>query len=194
MVTRAREAEKLLPRQVERAQYDAAVARRRLRAVAPALRHVAQTLEADWHDTLDHRQQAQPDDETRRANRHHVLNAQQQVEIRRLATDFPSLWSPPATSHQDKKRMARLLIEEGTFKRDGSSVTLCMRLKAGAILTRMVRWSRSGNKPTMIDPALLSRIDDLSAHHTAGEVATARNAAGIVHPTRGEFATNAVVY
>jgi len=58
----------------------------------------------------------------------------------------------------------------------------------------MVRLSRSGNKPTVIDPALLSRIDALSEHHTAGEVATALNEAGIVHPTRSEFDTNAVVY
>jgi DNA-binding transcriptional regulator YiaG len=73
-------------------------------------------------------------------------------------------------------------------------VTLFMRLKAGAILPRMVRLSRSGNKPTVIDPAIISRIDDLSEHHTAGEVATALHAAGSVHPTRGEFDTNAVVY
>jgi DNA invertase Pin-like site-specific DNA recombinase len=194
IVNRAREAEKLLHRQVERAQYEADLARRRLMAVDPALRHVAQTLEADWNDKLDHLQQAQHDYETRRANSHHVLNAQQQAEIRRLATDFPSIWSHPATSHQDKKRMARLLIEDVTLKRDGYSVTLFIRFKAGAILTRMVRLSRSGNKPTVIDPAIISRIDDLSEHHTAGEVATALNAAGIVHPTRGEFDTNAVVY
>jgi hypothetical protein len=114
IVKRAREAEKLLHRQVERAQYEADLARRRLMAVDPALRHVAQTLEADWNDKLEHLQQAQHDYETRRANSHHVLNAQQQAEIRRLATDFPSIWAHPATSHQDKKRMARLLIEDVT--------------------------------------------------------------------------------
>jgi hypothetical protein len=69
-----------------------------------------------------------------------------------------------------------------------------MRFTAGAILPRMVRLSRSGNKPTVIDPALISRSDALSEHHTAGAVATALNEAGIVPPTRGEFATNAVVY
>ena len=58
----------------------------------------------------------------------------------------------------------------------------------------MVRLSRSGNKPTVIDPALIARIDDLSEYYTAGEVATALNEAGIVHPTCGEFDTNAVVY
>jgi hypothetical protein len=69
-----------------------------------------------------------------------------------------------------------------------------MRFTAGAILTRMVRLARSGNKPTVIAPALISRIDDLSEPHTAGAVATALKAAGIVHPIRGVLDTNAVVY
>ena len=51
-----------------------------------------------------------------------------------------------------------------------------------------------GAKPTVIDPAIISRIDHLSEQHTAGEVAMALNEAGIIHPTRGDFDTNAVVY
>jgi hypothetical protein len=72
-------------------------------------------------------------------------------------------------------------------------VTLFMRFKAGAILTRMVRLSRSGNKATRIDPTLIAQIDTLTEQHTAGEVATKRNEAGIP-PPRGDFDTNAVVY
>jgi hypothetical protein len=61
ILKRAHEAEKLLHRQVERAQYDADLAKRRLMAVDPALRHVAQTLEDDWNDKLEHLQQAKHD-------------------------------------------------------------------------------------------------------------------------------------
>ena len=94
------------------------MAKRRLRAVAPANRHVAQTLEDDWTDKLEHLQQAKHDYETRRATSRYVLDAPQQAEIRHLATDFPRIWSHPATSHQDKKRMARWLIEDVTLRRD----------------------------------------------------------------------------
>jgi hypothetical protein len=69
-----------------------------------------------------------------------------------------------------------------------------MRFQAGAILTRMGRWSRSGHTPTVLAPALIARSDALSAPHTAGDGATALYDAGIVHSTRGAFATNAVVY
>jgi hypothetical protein len=48
-----------------------------------------------------------------------VLDAHKQAEIRRLATDFPRIWSHPATANQDKKRMVRLLIEDVTLTRDG---------------------------------------------------------------------------
>jgi len=194
ILKRAQEAEKLLHRQVERAQYEADLAKRRLMAVDPANRHVAQTLEDDWNDTLEHLQQAKQDYEARRATSRYVLDAPKQAEIRRLATDFPSIWSHPATSHQDKKRMARLLIEDVTLRRDAYSVTLFIRFKAGAILTRVVRLSRSGNKATVMDPALIAQIDALTEQHTAGEVATKLNEAGIPHPIRGDFDTNAVVY
>ncbi len=194
ILKRAQEAEKLLHRQVERAQYDADLAKRRLMAVDPANRHVAQTLEDDWNDKLAHLHQAKQDYETRRAKSRYVLDAQKQAEIRRLATDFPRIWSHPATANQDKKRMVRLLIEDVTLKRDGYSVTLFIRFKAGALLTRMVRLSRSGNKATVIDPALIAHIDALTEQHTAGEVAAKLNDAGMAHPTRGDFDTNAVVY
>ncbi len=65
-----------------------------------------------------------------------------------------------------------------------------MRFKAGTILTRMVRLSSSGNKATVIDPALIAHIDALTEQHTAGEVATKLNEAGIPHLTRGDFSSN----
>jgi hypothetical protein len=119
MLQQAQEAAKLWHRQVERAQYAADLAKRRLMAVDPANRHVAQTLEDDWNDKLAHLHQAKQDDDTRRATSRDVLDAQKQAEIRRLATDLPRIWSHPATAHQDKKRMVRLLIEDVTLKRDG---------------------------------------------------------------------------
>jgi hypothetical protein len=114
LVKRAREAEQRWPRQGERAPDEADVARRRLRAVAPALRHVAQTWAEAWHNQLDHLQQAQHDDEPRRAHSHHGLHAPQPAAMRRLATALPSLWAPPAPSHHDKKRLASRLLEEVT--------------------------------------------------------------------------------
>ena len=163
-------------------------------AVDPDNRLVAQTLEDEWNEQLLQLEQAKVECETRRAKSPYVLDAHQQAEIRRIATDFPSLWSHPAISVQDKKRLVRLLIEDVTLQRHLYQVDIFIRFTAGALVQRTVRLARSGNKPTVIAPALMAHIDALTAQHTAGEIATKLNAASLPHPTRGDFDTNAVVY
>ena len=43
---------------------------------------------------------------------------QHKARIRALATDFPALWSDPATPQRERKRMARLLIDDVTLHQD----------------------------------------------------------------------------
>jgi hypothetical protein len=122
-----------------------------------------------------------------------VLEEHKQAAMRRIATDLPSLWSPPATSLQDQKRLGRVLIEDVTLQRHQYQVALCMRFQAGALMERPVRLAGSGNKPTVLAPALITHIEALTERHTAGDVAATLNQAGGPHPTRGDFDTNAVV-
>ena len=68
-----------------------------------------------------------------------------------MVADFAAIWSHPATSFQDKKRMVRLLIEDVTLKRDGHEVEVYIRFKTGAIVKELYRVPSSGNKPTAID-------------------------------------------
>ncbi len=191
---RAEQTDKLLRRQVERAEYEAERARRHLLAVEPENRLVAKTLEDDWNAKLQQLEQAQSEYEKRRAKSYNGLDDQKQAEIRRIATDFASLWSHPATSMSDKKRLVRLLVEDVTLKRHQYQVDLFIRLKAGALIQRTVGLFRSGNKPTVINPATITQIDTLTEDFTAGEVAAKLNQAGIRHPIRPDFDTNAVVY
>jgi len=194
IVNRGQETDQLLRRQVERAEYEADRARRHLMAVEPENRLVAKTLEDDWNEKLQGLEQAKAEYETRRSQSQCGLDAHQQAEIRRIATDFPSLWSHPATSMSDKKRLVRLLIEDVTLKRHQYQVDLFIRLKAGAVIQRTVGLFSSGNKSTVIDPATITQIDTLTEDFTAGEVAAKLNQAGVRHPIRGDFDTNAVVY
>ena len=48
-----------------------------------------------------------------------------------LATDFPRLWNDPATPDRERKRMARLLIEDVTMTK-GEGIALGVRLRSGA--------------------------------------------------------------
>jgi hypothetical protein len=194
IVKRPQETDNLLRRQVERAEYEADLARRHLMAVEPENRLVAKTLEDAWNEKLQQLEQAKIEYEKRRTQNQYMLEAPKQAEIRRLATDFPSLWEHPATSIQDKKRLLRLLIEDVTLSRQQDQVEMCIRFKAGAVRQCTVHVAGSGNQPTLIDPAIITQIDTLTEHHTAGEIAAKLNQAGVAHPNRGDFDTNAVVY
>ncbi|MCP3878781.1 MAG: recombinase family protein, partial [Sulfitobacter sp.] len=194
IVKRAREADQLLHRQVERAQYDADPARRCLMAVDPANRFVAQTLEQEWNEKLRLLEQARHDYEAKRQHHHGVLESAKDGALSSLAGDFADLWHHPATRDQDKKRMIRLLIEDVTLTRHGHHVDVAIRFKTGTLIHESVRIARSGQQPTDIGVDILQRIEHLSRQHTAGEIAKILNEAGVIHPTRGIFDTNAIVY
>lgn len=194
ILRRAEEADKLLRRQVERAQYEADLAKRRLLAIDPENRLVGRTLEKEWNEKLEQLEQARKDYEERRLNNQCILSDEKKTEIRQIASDFPNIWKHEATSHRDKKRMTRLLIEDVTLKRQNNQVEVFVRFKAGAIERKSCTIPHSGYVRHVIQPELIQTIEKLAETHTAGETAKQLNAVGAKHPTLGRFDTNAVVY
>ena len=61
-----------------------------------------------------------------------TITQEQKTHILALAEDFPRLWKDPLTSDRDRKRMARLILEDVTLKRDHSLITVQVRFKGGA--------------------------------------------------------------
>ena len=112
---RADEADQLRKTHVQRARQHAELARRRYLAVDPGNRLVADTLEADWNDTLRAVQTAQDEYERQTAAANAALTEQHKQRIRQLASDFPTLWNDPATPARERKRVVRLLIEDVTL-------------------------------------------------------------------------------
>ena len=194
IVKRTAEANRLVHLHVDRAQYEANLARKRVMAVDPENRLVSQTLEKEWNDKLTLLEQAGVDYERRCKTHQCVLNPSEQENIKHMVADFKAIWSHRSTTYQDKKRMIRLLIEDVTLKRDGYEVDVSIRFKTGTIITKPFRIPHSGNKPTVIELKIIQMIDTLSSEHTAGETATELNRAGVIHPTLETFDTNAVVH
>ncbi len=194
IVKRTVEKDRLMRLHVERAQYEADLARKRVMSVDPEHRLVAQTFEEEWNQKLTLLEQAKGDYETRRKDHGCVLEPSKQAEIEHIVADFATIWSHPATTFQDQKRMLRLLVEDVTLKRDGYEVEVFIRFKTGAIIKELFRVPNSGNKVTVIDPQIIQMIEKLSHEHTAGEIATKLNEEGIIHPTLETFDTNAIVY
>jgi hypothetical protein len=95
--SRLEEADRLRLKQVERAQYEADLARRRYMFVDPANRLVAESLEAEWNSKLRTLTETQQERERRRQQDRQVLSDEQRAAILALAADFPRLWRDPNT-------------------------------------------------------------------------------------------------
>jgi DNA invertase Pin-like site-specific DNA recombinase len=131
---RADETDKLRRSHVDRARQRAELAQRRYLAVDPDNRLVADTLEADWNDTLRAQQAAQDEYEHQATAAKAALSEKHKQRVRQLATDFPTLWSDPATPARERKRIVRPLIEDVTLAKT-DEIQLHARLRGGQTTT-----------------------------------------------------------
>ena len=120
---------------IEALRYEADLARRRFFEVDPANRLVAASLEADWNERLHNLEEACREREDRAAARDTELSSRQVERIRDLGRDFERVWNAEQTGNADRKRLLGLLIEDATLTRDGSEVTIGLRMRGGRSLT-----------------------------------------------------------
>ena len=173
------EADRLQKQQVQRARYDADLARRRYMSVDPENRLVADSLEAEWNDTLRRLDQAQHEYEQQR-NRHQAgLTAQQRAQIEALAHDFPRLWADPHTPQRERKRMVRLLIQDVTLSKEEDHVLVQIRFPGGSTSSLQVP-RRKYTPYRHTAPQVIQRIDELLEEHTYSTIATRLNEEGLL--------------
>jgi DNA invertase Pin-like site-specific DNA recombinase len=165
------EADKLRKQQVQRAEYEANLARRRFMQVDPDNRLVADTLEAEWNTKLRHLQDANDYYETHRRRESEKLKKAQQQKVLKLTRDFPAIWKNPKTPAREKKRMIRFLIEDVTMIR-GEDITLHVRFKGGATKTLKLPLPLKGWQYNMTDPKIVELVDELLIDHSYSQIAT----------------------
>ena len=173
LAARAKEADLWRAQGVQRAREEADLARQRFMQTHPDNRMVADVLEAEWNAKLRALDEAQLELERGRGEPGQGMDDEQRRRILALASDFPRLWNDPATPNRERKRMARLLIEDVTLTK--ATRSLGVRLRGGA--TRQLSWTRDpvANKT----PAeVVAEIDRLLDDHTEGEVAGILNERG----------------
>jgi DNA invertase Pin-like site-specific DNA recombinase len=171
---RAEEADALRASHVERARHHAELARRRYLAVDPDNRLVADSLEGDWNDKLRALQAAQDNYDRDTAAAHAQLTERHKARIRQLAADFPALWSDPATPARERKRIARLLIEDVTLNRT-DKIHLHVRFRGGQTTSLTLPLPTPVGELRKTPPELISQIDRLLDDHTEGEIAAILN-------------------
>ena len=174
---RAEHADRLRRHHVERARHRADLARRRYLAVDPDNRLVADSLEADWNDALRALQAAQDDYDKPPRPPPSRSPTSTRPRIRALATDFPALWSNPATPQRERKRMVRLLIDDVTLTKT-DRIHAHVRFRGGQTTSLTLPIPRKAWQLRQTHPDTLATLDRLLDDHTDAETAAALNAAG----------------
>ncbi len=174
---RIEEADRLRHNQVERARYEADAARRRFMKVDPDNRLVADALEAEWNGRLRELAAAQEEYERKRIADRKIIDDEQCQRVLALATDFPRLWRDPKTSMRERKRMARLLIEDVTLARS-DAIAVNLRFKGGATKTLSLPLPKCSWELRQTSAEVIAQIDRLLDSHTDGVVAQILNQNG----------------
>ena len=173
------EADAQRAKRIEAIRYEADVARRRFFEVDPANRLVAASLEADWNERLRDLEEACQEREARAAAHDTELSARQVERIRELACDFEQVWNADQTGNADRKRLLGLLIEDATLTRDGSEVTIGLRMRGGRSLTlETLQLPRPMAEIRKTPPETVAAVDRLLETHGDEGAARELNAMG----------------
>ena len=175
---RFEEADRLRHKAVERAQYEADLARRRYMRVEPENRLVADSLEAEWNEKLRAVAEAQEHYEQQRAAERLLVDEEQRAQIMALANDFPALWHDPATPERERKRMLRLLIEDVTLHK-GKEIVTHVRFRGGATQTIRLPRPLPIGELRRHSTKLVAEVDRLIDHHTDKAIAAILNERGM---------------
>ncbi|MGH7747849.1 MAG: recombinase family protein, partial [Candidatus Dormibacteria bacterium] len=159
LAARAEDADRLRRQQVERARYEVELAQRRYLRVDPDNRLVAATLEAEWNNKLRALDEAQ-EDYARQREADVLFDDEKRQRVLALATDFPRLWRDPATPSRERKRMARLLIEDVTLLK-ADDLVIHVRFRGGDTRSLRLARPRSALDLHKLDPAVVAEVDRL---------------------------------
>jgi DNA invertase Pin-like site-specific DNA recombinase len=173
----AAEAERLRQQQVVRAQYEAELAQRRYLHVDPENRLVADVLEGEWNAKLRALAAAHEAAEQQRQRDEARLSLAERTALHDLPEDFARVWHDPRTTDHDRKRIARLLIDDVTLEK-GAQIIAHVRFKGGATHTLTVPLPPPFAQSRLTPPETLAAIDRLLDTGTDAEVADRLNAQG----------------
>lgn len=176
--TRLEEVDRLRRQVVQRAQQEADLARRRYLQVDPDNRLVADQLEADWNGKLRDLHAAQEEYEHQKQDEQRIFRAEQREKILALAADFSRVWRATGLPHRERKRMARLLLEDVTLRKE-EKVIAQVRFKGGALKTLELPLPLPFCVLSRTRPEVVEAIDALLDDHEYQEIVTLLNARGL---------------
>ena len=171
---RITETDALRRKHVERAQYEAELARRRYMKVDPDNRLVADSLEAEWNNKLRTLAESQQQCEQQTQKQRLRIDSQTREQLLSLATDFPKIWNDPSVEPRERKRILRLLVEDVTLI-NGERIQVHVRLRGGATRSLTLAKPLPIAQIRKTKPEVVAEIDGLLDQHCDREVAEILN-------------------
>ena len=137
---------------------------------------MADTQEADWNRKLRALQEAQQEYEQQRQKDCVAIDEELRIRLHTLVTDFPRLWRDSNTPDRERKRLARLLLEDVTLiKRE--QLLIHIRFPGGANRTLELPRPR---RVTVTQRSVVTEVDRLLDHHSHETIANILNSRGSV--------------
>jgi DNA invertase Pin-like site-specific DNA recombinase len=158
---------------VERAHYEVNLARRQYNAVDPENRLVARELERRFEASLKALSTVEADAEKHIKEMESELSAAEELQLRRYAHDVASLWNAPTTRSQDRKRIARCLIETVVVTAHPEEPVLKAKIhwKGGEVSSIEVAKGKSGINRYVSDPELVDLVRNLAGEFSDEQIA-----------------------
>jgi hypothetical protein len=174
---RVEQAAALREAQLQRARYEAELARRRYLKVDPENRLVADALEADWNARLRQLDTLQREHERQREADRTLLDEPARQRIVALAADFPRVWNDERTGAVERKRMLALLVEDVTLV-VGQQVEVHVRWRGGRTQSLSVARPLPMSQVRKTPPQVVALIDELLETATDWQIAARLNELG----------------
>lgn len=163
--------------QLERARYEAELARRRYMKADPDNRLVVNNLEAQWNDKLRLHLAAQEEYEQQTEKEQRLIDTHTRQQLLTLVEDFPRVWNDPTVAPRERKRIVRLLIEDVTLIKT-DVITAHVRLRGGATRTLTVPVALPAWMVRKTPATVISKIDELLDTRSELEVTAILNEQG----------------
>ncbi len=190
--TRARQVESQWQRQIERAQYEADLARRRDIAVDPDNRLVARSLEREWNEKLAEVEKLEREHQLVPKAAALLLTTAQREQIRRLAHDLPTIWHAATTTFVERKQLIRYLIKDVMLSKRGNVIDVAIRWQTEALTRLAIPRYKMSWEERQTSPHVVERVREWSPTHTATQIATRLNEEGLRPGLGGSFTASKV--
>jgi DNA invertase Pin-like site-specific DNA recombinase len=189
---RARQIDRQWQLRIERAQYEADVARRRFFAVEPENRLVARSLERDWNEKLTEIQRLERDYAVLPKPTARLASPEERQRILALAQDLPAIWHATTTTHTERKQLLRFLIKDVTLTGQPTTLHVGIRWQTEAVTELDVPRRKRSYELKRTDPGVVQRIRELAPRHPDDQIAELLNQENLVPGASDSFTKSKV--